>query len=51
MSIISKFGYQMNWLAMGILGLIGVGFGYWVIKLVKNENENKSKLNLINANS
>ena len=39
MSLISNFGYQINWLAMGILGLIGVGCGYWVMNLVKKEKE------------
>jgi predicted MFS family arabinose efflux permease len=42
MSIISRFGYQANWLAMSILGLIGVACGYWVLKLVAEENLKKS---------
>jgi predicted MFS family arabinose efflux permease len=42
MSIISRYGYQANWLAMGILGLIGVACGYWVLKLVRAENLKKS---------
>ena len=37
MTIIDNFGYQANWFFMGILGLIGVGLGYWVIILVKKE--------------
>ena len=38
MSIIKAYGYQANWIFMGILGLIGVGCGFWVIDLVKKEN-------------
>ncbi len=38
MSIIDSFGYQYNWLFMGLIGLIGVGCGIWVIHLVKKEN-------------
>jgi len=30
-------GYQINWLFMGILGLLGVLLGYWVIQLVAKE--------------
>ena len=37
MGIIQNFGYQANWFFMGILGLVGVLLGYWVIKLVSNE--------------
>jgi predicted MFS family arabinose efflux permease len=39
MSIINVFGFQMNWLFMGILGLIGTALGFWVIKLVAIENK------------
>jgi predicted MFS family arabinose efflux permease len=39
MSIIDAFGFQMNWLFMGILGLIGTGLGFWVIKLVSVEKK------------
>lgn len=39
MSIINAFGFQMNWFFMGILGLIGTGLGFWVIKLVAIENK------------
>jgi len=39
MSIIDAFGFQMNWLFMGILGLIGTGLGFWVIKLVAVEKK------------
>ncbi|WP_298309039.1 MFS transporter [Flavobacterium sp.] len=37
MSIVASYGYQMNWLFMGILGLIGTAAGYWVMKLVAQE--------------
>ncbi|MGV9002906.1 MDR family MFS transporter [Flavobacterium sp.] len=37
MQIIEHFGYQANWFFMGILGLIGAGLGYWVVKLVHAE--------------
>lgn len=40
MTIIDNFGYQANWFFMGMLGLIGVGLGYWVLLLVKKEKEN-----------
>ncbi len=39
MSIIDSFGFQMNWLFMGILGLMGTGLGFWVIKLVAVEKK------------
>lgn len=39
MSIIDAFGFQMNWLFMGILGLIGTALGFWVIKLVAIETK------------
>lgn len=37
--IIDNFGYQLNWLFMGILGLIGVSLGIWVINLVALEQK------------
>lgn len=37
MGIVDLFGYQMNWLFMGTLGLIGTLLGFWVIKLVAKE--------------
>ncbi|WP_396147773.1 MDR family MFS transporter [Flavobacterium sp.] len=37
MGIIDNYGYQMNWLFMGILGLIGTAAGYWVMRLVAEE--------------
>lgn len=39
MEIIEKFGYQVNWLFMGSLGLIGVLVGFLVLKLVKKESQ------------
>jgi predicted MFS family arabinose efflux permease len=33
------YGYQMNWLFMGLLGLIGTVCGYWVYKLIQKENK------------
>ena len=40
MEIIQYFGYQMNWLFMGILGLLGMFSGIWVYRLVQKENKN-----------
>lgn len=37
MQIIEYFGYQTNWLIMGILGLIGTYLGYLTFKLVQAE--------------
>lgn len=37
MEIIEYFGYQMNWLFMGLLGLLGFILGIWVFRLVQNE--------------
>lgn len=34
-----KDGYQMNWLYMGLLGLIGCICGYWVFKLIQSERK------------
>lgn len=44
MGIVDVFGYQMNWLFMGILGLIGTSAGYWVMQLVEKEKLLKSDL-------
>ena len=44
MGIVDIFGYQMNWLFMGILGLIGTYAGYWVMRLVEKEKFLKSDL-------
>jgi predicted MFS family arabinose efflux permease len=44
MGIVDVFGYQMNWLFMGILGLIGTSAGYWVMRLVEKEKLLKSDL-------
>ena len=35
-------GYQMNWFYMGILGIIGTFFGFWVYRLVQKENKMKA---------
>jgi predicted MFS family arabinose efflux permease len=37
MGVVAAYGYQMNWLFMGILGLIGTAAGYWVMRLVAGE--------------
>jgi MFS family permease len=37
MSIIDRFGYQMNWAFMGVLGVIGTLLGFWVIRLIAEE--------------
>ena len=37
METIGHFGYQTNWMLMGILGFIGILLGCWVINLVKKE--------------
>ena len=39
MEIIEYFGYQINWLLMGILGLLGMLSGIWVYRLVQQENK------------
>ncbi len=39
MEIISHFGYQANWLFMGILGVISVLLGFWVFSIVKKEQQ------------
>ena len=39
MEIIGNFGYQANWFFMGILGIVGILLGYWVIDLVKKETK------------
>ena len=43
MTIIDNFGYQVNWIFMGCLGLLGVWMGIWVTKLVKIENDLRIK--------
>jgi predicted MFS family arabinose efflux permease len=40
MEIIQYYEYQMNWLFMGILGLLGFILGIWVFRLIRNENNN-----------
>lgn len=39
MEIIGHFGYQTNWLFMGVLGIVGILLGYWVMDLVKKETK------------
>ena len=39
LEIISHFGYQTNWLIMGIVGFVGVGLIVWTSNLVKKENK------------
>jgi len=39
MELIGHFGYQTNWFFMGILGIVGILLGYWVIDLVKKETK------------
>lgn len=39
LEIIGHFGYQMNWLIMGTLGIIAVGCCIWLQKLVELENK------------
>lgn len=41
MNIIEYFGYQTNWLIMGILGIIGTLLGVWVFKKVDEEKNLK----------
>lgn len=37
MELIAQFGYQTNWIVMGVLGIIGTALGYWVWVLVRRE--------------
>ena len=37
MEIIEYYGYQMNWFAMGTLGLLGMLSGIWVYRLIQKE--------------
>jgi len=37
MEIIQYYGYQMNWLFMGLLGLLGFILGIWVFRLIQKE--------------
>jgi len=39
MEIIANWGYQANWLFMGLLGLLGTGMCYWVLKLTNAEKK------------
>ena len=38
MEIIEYFGYQINWLVMGILGLLGAIAGVYVFRLIQREH-------------
>jgi hypothetical protein len=44
LTFIDNFGYQINWIFMGILGLIGVAMGYKVKKMVAAEKLPVAKL-------
>ena len=37
LEIISGFGYQTNWLFMGLLGLLAMGFCLWIMRLHRQE--------------
>jgi predicted MFS family arabinose efflux permease len=37
LEIISHYGYQTNWVFMGMLGLVAMGCCYWVLKLHRAE--------------
>jgi predicted MFS family arabinose efflux permease len=37
MEIIEYFGYQINWLVMGTLGLLGAIAGVYVFRLIQRE--------------
>jgi predicted MFS family arabinose efflux permease len=37
MEIIAAYGYQMNWAFMGLIGVIGTVLGFWVLRLVDEE--------------
>jgi predicted MFS family arabinose efflux permease len=39
METIEYYGYQMNWLVMGILGIFGMLAGIWVFRLIQKENK------------
>jgi predicted MFS family arabinose efflux permease len=39
MEIIDYYGYQMNWLFMGSLGLLGMLSGIWVYRLIQREHK------------
>ena len=39
MEIIAYYGYQMNWIFMGMLGVLGMFSGIWVFRLIRNENK------------
>ena len=39
MEIIAYYGYQMNWIFMGMLGVLGMFSGIWVFRLIQKENK------------
>lgn len=39
LEIIASFGYQTNWFAMGSFGIIALGAGIWLQKLLREENK------------
>lgn len=43
MEIIEYFGYQMNWFFMGVLGLLGMLSGIWVLRLIQKETKTTVK--------
>lgn len=42
MNVSDQWGYQANWLVMGILGSIGTLLGIWVIRMVEREKSLKN---------
>lgn len=42
MNVTEKWGYQTNWIVMGVLGIIGTLLGVWVIKMVQQEKSLKN---------
>lgn len=46
MEIIAFYGYQMNWLVMGVLGVLGMLSGIWVFRLIQRERFTKIVKNL-----
>lgn len=47
MQIIDYKGYQVNWLFMGTLGVIGALFAVWTLRIVTKENKLKAIENII----
>lgn len=38
-----NIGYQVNWVFMGVLGIIGTLLGFWVLRMVSKEQSTKLK--------